>query len=229
MGAAVRIGLIDSGCSAAHASNVVAAAAFGVQDGVVRRGDAQPDRLGHGSRIADVLLHFAPQAELVVAQVFGERLATSALQVAAAIDWAVANGAQLVNLSLGLREPRPALAQACARAVAAGVVLCAAAPARGQAVYPAAFAGVLRVSGDARCAPGELAAIGSAEIDFGAHVRPLGGSLTGAGASMACAWLSGLAAQYLASGGGVETLRDWLEEKACHRGVDDPRRRQHGE
>ncbi len=51
----------------------------------------------------------------------------------------------------------------------------------------------------------------------------------GAGASMACAWLSGLAAQYLASGGGVETLRDWLEEKACHRGVDDPRRRQHGD
>ena len=46
---------------------------------------------------------------------------------------------------------------------------------------------------------------------------------------MACAWLSGLAAQYLASGGGVETLRDWLEEKACHRGVDDPRRRQHGD
>ena len=112
MGAAVRIGLIDSGCSAAHASNVVAAAAFGVQDGVVRRGDAQPDRLGHGSRIADVLLHFAPQAELVVAQVFGERLATSALQVAAAIDWAVANEAHILNLRLGLRAPRAILAEA---------------------------------------------------------------------------------------------------------------------
>ncbi|HRM67887.1 MAG TPA: S8 family serine peptidase, partial [Thauera phenylacetica] len=112
MGAAVRIGVIDSGCSAAHASNVVAAAAFEVQDGVVRQGDAQPDRLGHGSRIADVLLHFAPQVELVVAQVFGERLATSALQVAAAIDWAVANEAHILNLSLGLRAPRAVLAEA---------------------------------------------------------------------------------------------------------------------
>lgn len=226
---ALRVAVVDSGCSAVHAPRVRAAAAFVIGDGGLDEVLVIEDVLGHGSRVADILLHGAPQAELLVAQVFRERLTTTAAQVAAAIDWAVANGAQLVNLSLGLREPRPALAQACARAVAAGVVLCAAAPARGQAVYPAAFAGVLRVSGDARCAPGELAAIGSAEIDFGAHVRPLGGSLTGAGASMACAWLSGLAAQYLASGGGVETLRDWLDEKACHRGVDDPRRRQHGE
>lgn len=226
---ALRVAVVDSGCSAVHAPRVRAAAAFVIGDGGLDEVPAIEDVLGHGSRVADILLHGAPQAELLVAQVFRERLTTTAAQVAVAIDWAVANGAQLVNLSLGLREPRPALAQACARAVAAGVVLCAAAPARGQAVYPAAFAGVLRVSGDARCAPGELAAIGSAEIDFGAHVRPLGGSLTGAGASMACAWLSGLAAQYLASGGGVETLRDWLEEKACHRGVDDPRRRHHGE
>ncbi|CAH1745968.1 Peptidase S8/S53 subtilisin kexin sedolisin [Thauera humireducens] len=226
---ALRVAVVDSGCSAVHAPRVRAAAAFVIGDGGLDEVPVIEDVLGHGSRVADILLHGAPQAELLVAQVFRERLTTTAAQVAAAIDWAVANGAQLVNLSLGLREPRPALAEACARAVAAGVVLCAAAPARGQAVYPAAFAGVLRVSGDARCAPGELAAIGSAEIDFGAHVRPLGGSLTGAGASMACAWLSGLAAQYLASGGGVETLRDWLEEKACHRGVDDPRRRQHGE
>ncbi|AMO38519.1 S8 family serine peptidase [Thauera humireducens] len=226
---ALRVAVVDSGCSAVHAPRVRAAAAFVIGDGGLDEVPVIEDVLGHGSRVADILLHGAPQAELLVAQVFRERLTTTAAQVAAAIDWAVANGAQLVNLSLGLREPRPALAEACARAVAAGVVLCAAAPARGQAVYPAAFAGVLRVSGDARCAPGELAAIGSAEIDFGAHVRPLGGSLTGAGASMACAWLSGLAAQYLASGGGVETLRDWLEEKACHRGVDDPRRRQHGD
>lgn len=226
---ALRVAVVDSGCSAVHAPRVRAAAAFVIGDGGLDEVPTIEDVLGHGSRVADILLHGAPQAELLVAQVFRERLTTTAAQVAAAIDWAVANGAQLVNLSLGLREPRPALAQACARAVAAGVVLCAAAPARGQAVYPAAFAGVLRVSGDARCAPGEFAAIGSAEIDFGAHVRPLGGSLTGAGASMACAWLSGLAAQYLASGGGVETLRDWLEEKACHRGVDDPRRRQHGD
>lgn len=225
---AARIAVVDSGCAAVHASRVQAAAAFVVDGGRLSEVPASADALGHGSRVADILLHCAPQAELLVAQVFRDRLTTTATQVAAAIDWAVANGAQLVNLSLGLREPRPVLAEACARAVAAGVVLCAAAPARGDAVYPAGFAGVLRVSGDARCAPGELAAIGSAEVDFGAHVRPLDGGLAGAGASMACAWLSGQAARHLAGGGGVGSLRAWLEEQASRHGVDNPRSRHHG-
>lgn len=225
---AMRIAVVDSGCAAMDVRNVCAAAAFVLDDSGVREGPVAPDALCHGSRVAEILLHCAPQAELLVAQVFRARLTTTAVQVAAAIEWAVENGAQLVNLSLGLREPRPVLAEACARALAAGVVLCAAAPARGEAVYPAGFAGVLRVSGDARCAPGEIAAIGTNLVDFGAHVRPLDGSLTGAGASMACAWLSGMAARHLADGGGADTLRAWLVEQARHHGVDDPRRRHHG-
>lgn len=225
---AVRIAVVDSGCAEVHMPRLRAAVAFVLDDVGLQQRPATTDLFGHGSRVADILLHCAPQAELLVAQVFRERLTTTAAQVAAAIDWAVANGARLVNLSLGLREPRPVLAEACARAVAAGVVLCAAAPARGDAVYPAGFAGVLRVTGDARCAPGEVAAIGTAAVDFGAHVRPLDGSLGGAGASMACAWLSGLAALHLAEGGDADTVRAWLVEQACHHGVDNPRRRHHG-
>lgn len=225
---ALRIALVDSGCAAAHAPRVRAAAAFVLDEGGLAQVPAVVDALGHGSRVADIVLHRAPQAELLVAQVFRERLTTTAAQVAAAIDWAVAQGARLINLSLGLREPRPVLAEACARALTAGVVLCAAAPARGEVVYPAGFDGVLRVSGDARCVPGELAAIGTAEVDFGAHVRPLDGSLAGAGASMACAWLSGHAAKHLAGGGRADTLRAWLTEQASHHGVDNPRSRHHG-
>lgn len=224
----LRIAVVDSGCAPVQAPQVQAAAAFELGDIGVRQVPASADTLGHGGRVAEILLHCAPQAELLVAQVFRERLTTTAAQVAAAIDWAVANGARLVNLSLGLREPRPVLAEACARALAAGVVLCAAAPARGQAVYPAAFPGVLRVTGDARCAPGELAAIGTAEVDFGAHVRPLDGSLAGAGASMACAWLSGQAARQLAEGASMDGLRAALAAQATHHGVDNPRRRHHG-
>lgn len=229
MGVPVRIGVVDSGCAAMHAPQVAAAAAFVLAGAGVRQVPGEADQHGHGSRIADILLHCAPEAELLVAQVFRERLTTTAAQVAAAIDWAVGNGAHIVNLSLGLREERPVLAEACARALAAGVVLCAAAPARGEAVYPAGFPGVLRVTGDARCAPAELAALGAAHADFGAHVRPLDGSLVGAGASMACAWLSGLAARHFIGGGGAEFLRLWLAAQARHRGVDDPGRRQHAD
>lgn len=224
----VRIGVIDSGCAAVHAPQVAASAAFQRVGVEVFQVPAAVDLLNHGSRVADILLHCAPQAELVVAQVFRERLTTTASQVAAAIDWAVAGGARLVNLSLGLREPRPELAEACARALAAGVVLCAAAPARGEPVYPAAFHGVLRVTGDARCAPAELADLGAGHADFGAHVRPLDGGLAGAGASMACAWLSGAVAQYFVAGGDAASLRAWLHAQARHHGVDNPRERQHG-
>lgn len=228
MDAPVRIALVDSGCAGAHAPHVAAAAAFVLAEGAVACADARPDVLGHGSRIADVLLHFAPQAELLVAQVFRERLATTALQVAAAIDWAVANGAHIVNLSLGLRAPRPVLAAACARAAAAGVVLCAAAPARGQPVYPAAFPGVLRVTGDARCARGEIAALAAAHADFGAHVRPLDDDLSGAGASMACAHVGGLAARHFAAGGGADSLRAWLRAQARYHGVENRGGSAHG-
>ena len=228
MSISVRIGVIDSGCAAVHAPQVAASAAFERIGSEVLQVPVEMDVLNHGSRVADILLHCAPQAELVVAQVFRERLTTTASQVAAAIDWAVASGARLVNLSLGLREPRPELAEACARALAAGVVLCAAAPARGEPVYPAAFHGVLRVTGDARCAPAELADLGAGHADFGAHVRPLDGGLAGAGASMACAWLTGAVAQHFVAGGDAASLRAWLHAQARYHGVDNPRERQHG-
>ncbi len=176
---------------------VVDARCFLLSGETVCGGLARVDSLGHGSRVAAVIQACAPAADLLIAQVFVQRLTTSAAQVAAAIDWLVASGASVINLSLGLREPRPVLATACQRALAAGVILCAATPARGEPVYPAAHAGVWRVTGDARCARHEIAALDAAYADFGAHVRPLDGSLTGAGASIACAHLSGHLAHLL--------------------------------
>lgn len=225
-GAAVRVGLVDSGHAPALAARVASAAAFVLGEDGVRREDAGPDRLGHGSRLAEVIAACAPRAQLCVAQVFHARLATTATQVAAAIDWLVAQRVALINLSLGLRAPRPVLAEACARARAAGVLLCAAAPARGEPVYPAAFPGVLRMTGDARCARMEISALGTRYADFGAHVRPLDGSLAGGGASVGCAHLSGHIARYLddcrAAGrmAEEEDVRQWLQAQARYRGPE---------
>ena len=224
MSGRVRVGIVDSGCAPAQAAQVVASAAFMLDEAGVSRVAAAPDVLGHGCRVADVVLHCAPQAELLVAQVFRERLSTSAAQVAAAIDWLVAEDARIINLSLGLRAPRRTLEQACARAIAAGVVVCAAAPAIGQTVYPAGFSGVLKVTGDARCARMELAALGAAHADFGAHVRALGDSLSGAGASMACAHLSAHAARHFAQGGSADSLPAWLVSQAHYHGLEILRR-----
>lgn len=218
--AELKIGIIDSGCSPAQRGRVLASAAFEIHGDDVRCVPARADRLGHGSRASDVVLSQVPRAGLLVAQVFHARLSTTAAQVAAALDWAVAHGAQLVNLSLGLRQPRQVLADACARALDAGVVLCAPVPAVGPMVYPANFPGILRVTGDARCASGEIAALGTRRADFGAHVRPLDGSLNGAGASMACAHLTALAARHLADGGTAATLHDWLVASSSYHGPE---------
>lgn len=224
MSRAVRIGVVDSGHACEQAGRVVASAAFMLADDGIHEVPATPDALGHGERVVSVLAHCAPQAELCVAQVFRDRLVTSAAQVAAAIEWLVAQRVSVINLSLGLREPRPVLAEACARAVAAGVIVCAASPARGEPVYPAAFDGVWSVTGDARCAPMEISALGTAQADFGAHVRPVGSALAGSGASMACAYLSGHVARHLASGGRAEaaSVRAWLAGEARFHGRQRP-------
>jgi len=134
----------------------------------------------------------------------------------------VAQEVALINLSLGLRAPREVLAGACRRAIEAGVIVCAAAAAQGDAVFPAAFPGVLRMTGDARCGPGEIAALAGATADYGGHVRPPDGSLAGSGASMGCAHMSGHVARYLA-GGGARTpaaLRRWLDGVARYHGAE---------
>lgn len=217
----VRVGLVDSGCGPAQEAQLVAGAGFVLAASGVEQQALQRDQLGHGSRVADIVAALAPQAELLVAQVFHQRPSTTALQVAAAIDWLVASGAQLINLSLGLAAARPVLAAACARALAAGVVLCASVPSMPRTVYPAGFAGVIRVTGDARCGREEIAALAAAHADFGAHVRPLDGSLAGAGASLACAHLTALASHHLGAGGMPATIRQWLQAQAKYHGMEE--------
>ncbi|CAD5110427.1 subtilisin-like serine protease QhpE [Zestomonas carbonaria] len=194
MATELRIGLIDSGHSPAQASRVAGSRRFWLAGGELHEGEAQADRLGHGSALLDTLAAQAGPLPVYVAQVFAERWATSPLQVAAALHWLVERRVALINLSLGLRNDRPVLREACAMALEAGVLLCASSPARGEPVFPASYPGVIRVTGDARCAPGQWSWLDSPQADFGAPVNAASGL---AGASVACAALSGQIAAFL--------------------------------
>ena len=176
----MRIGLIDSG---ADGSRVVAAQAFAPSGEPAAL--VAPDPTGHGTRIARRIAAGRADLEFVLGQVFASAGPTSARAVAAALDWCLAEGAALVHLSLGLRADRAPLAAATARAVAGGCLLVAAAPARGGPVYPAAYPGVIRATGDARCRPGELSQLGPAL--FGGDLESAPG---GRGASLAAAAVS---------------------------------------
>jgi hypothetical protein len=162
------------------------------------------DPTGHGSRIAQLLagdrsgessggrLAIAPDEapphaiELLLGQVFVDSAPATSAAVAAALDWAVVRAAHLIHLSLGLAADRTILRAAVERALHAGCVLVASAPARGAAVYPASYPGVIQGTGDARCAPGELSAL--AERRFGGCPRFEAGRL--AGASIGAAWVT---------------------------------------
>ena len=217
----LRVGLIDSGVTGIAARRVAASRGFrSGPEGHCLESAAVDDRLGHGTALAGILLGASPACVLLNAQVFTDKLSCSAQQVAAALAWLVDEGVQLVNMSFGLREYRTSLRAACDRALEAGVVLVAAAPARGGPVIPAGFPGVIRATGDARCSESQISCLATAQADFGGHVRAAGHGV--AGASVGCANVSARAIQHLANTPGVSAgrLRQWLVTQASYQGPE---------
>ncbi|TCO83357.1 subtilase family protein [Plasticicumulans lactativorans] len=220
-GAGVAVGLIDSGLAPALAARAAADVAVQVDaDGQATIGAARADAVGHGSALAALLLAAAPAVRLYSVQAFAAAGPGSAAAVAAALDWLVAQRVRVVNLSLGLRADRPRLRAAVAAAQAAGVLLVASSPARGGPVYPAAYPGVLRVCGDARCADGEFSALGG-------HPADIGASPAGGGASLACARVSAALAALLAATPDIDAtaLRRALQARCRFHGAE----RRHGD
>jgi hypothetical protein len=229
MNPGVLVGLIDSGVRQAQQRHVQAARRFALgAGGAVTQAVLEWDVLDHGGVLAGLILAAAPATRLLNAQVFTDRITCAPVVIAAALDWAVAEGAQIINMSFGLRADRAVLRAACERALAGGVRLLAAAPARGPAVFPASYDGVLRITGDARCAPGQLSHLASRQADFGACPHPDPNTpgdngLAGGGASIATARVTGMVAalaQDDALCGQDDRLADDLKRRASFHGPE---------
>jgi hypothetical protein len=216
----VKVGLLDSGLPRGPAAErILVGCGFRLDaDQEVAPGMAEPDALGHASAVARVVLAGCPEARFLVAQIFFAKLVATAAQAAAGLDWLAGQGAAVVDMSFGLAADRTVLRDACARAVARGIILVASAPARGDPVFPAAYPGVIRVTGDARCGPGELSALDGPRADFGAHVRA--GSV--AGASIGTAHVTAEIARYLVGSGDarIDALRSHLRGLCRHVGPE---------
>lgn len=114
------------------------------------------DDHGHGTQMATLIagmgatLAIAPNVTLMPVKVLDHDKMGTEQTLIDGIDWAVANGAQILSMSLAFSEgyvPSPMLRAAVDEAVAAGVLLIAASGNAGAVTtpYPAAFAGVTGV------------------------------------------------------------------------------------
>lgn len=195
----LKVGVVDSGYREDQSHLISDSASFYLEDGALWMGESTFDQIDHGGRIIEIIAHHQDGLEIYSAQVFDERGVTSPAQVAAAINWLCEQGVQIINLSLGLRQNREILEQAVAAAVNQGVLLCASSPARGEPVYPSAYPGVYRMTGDARCSVDEISCLETEFADFGGHVLGFDQEQAKAGASLGCAHMTGhLACQLIA-------------------------------
>ena len=114
------------------------------------------DDSGHGTRVAGVIgaphnglgmAGIAPNVRLMTVKAMDCDRAGTSIDVAKAIDYAVANGARVINLSLGGSTVSTVLTNAIARATAAGVLIAAAAgnSGSGEVDFPANLPNVVAV------------------------------------------------------------------------------------
>lgn len=179
------------------------------------------DPVGHGTAVAGIIAGACRPAKLLIAQVLNERTRCSAAALAAAIAWGLAERAQLLHFSLGLSYDRAVLRTAIAEAINAGVLVVAAAPARGSITYPASYPGVIRATGDARCGGEQISFLDSAAADFGAcpvHQHPSG--KVSRGASMGAAYLSRYIATHMPAGLGSGQVYQALVRGAAFHGPE---------
>ncbi len=183
--------------------------------------------MGHGTRVSQVIRDARCPVDLIIGQVLDQRGITTPAALAAAIVWALEEGADLIHMSLGLRADRPVLAMAVDRAIKAGCIVVASAPARGEGTFPARYPHVIRATGDARCHPDEISALNSVQADFGGCPRriPSGEesdtvSRHQGGASLGAAHLTRFLVERIRPGSDVTAIHAGLCALARYRGIE---------
>lgn len=178
-GQGVKVAVIDSGINPWH-SHV-----RGVKGGVRIRttngplalelDDQYTDELGHGTAVAGVIRRWAPGCELYSVRVFERALFAYPSALIEGIEWSLAAGIRVINLSLGTSNEAhiPALLAVCQRALEAGAALIAAAETRNPGSYPAAFPIVIGVAAQEDCRERELIHVEGDPIEFRALGQPL--------------------------------------------------------
>jgi subtilisin len=215
-GTGIKVAILDTGIDYNHPD--LAENYLGGHDFVFNDDDPLDDSdISHGTNVAGIIaarengagvVGVAPEAKLLAVKVLDGGGFGTVDWIIAGIDWSVANGAQVINMSFQGSDNQ-ALQEACDKARAAGVLLVAAggnSATGGQPLkYPAAYESVIAVTAtDVSDKPAyfdpldpklELAAPG---VDIYSTARG-GGYTKLSGTSQAAPHVAGAAALYLHS------------------------------
>lgn len=223
LGAGVKVAVLDTGIDYTHPELV---AAYRGGDNFVSLDVDNHDPFddswnSHGTHVAGVIaaakneagvVGVAPNAELYAVKILDGAGFGPESAVIAGIEWAVANQIDVINFSLGLANPSPALEETCQAAADAGVLMVAASGNSygGEVLFPARYPSVVAVS--ATGPDDAVAAISSLgpEIEFAAPGIGINSTIAGggynylSGTSQAAPHVAGVAALLL--GAGIEDV-----------------------
>jgi subtilisin family serine protease len=146
-GRGVRIAVIDSGVNERHPHIESLAGGLSVWPGGKIEEGAFTDLLGHGTAVMAAIQEKAPLAQYFAIKVFHSSLRTSAECLLTAIEWAIEQRMDVVNLSLGTRNPDhlARFEAVIAKAAKNAVLLVAAREADSQPCLPGSLPGVFGV------------------------------------------------------------------------------------
>lgn len=153
-GEGVRVAVIDSGIEADHpalggAVDVDGGAAVVLEDGEPRlQPGAHDDVFGHGTACAGIVHAMAPGASIHSIRVLDGSLTGKATTFLAGLAWAIEQGFDVVNLSLGTirREYALAFHDLCDEAYFKGVLLVTAANNQRRTSFPSLYSSVTSVA-----------------------------------------------------------------------------------
>jgi thermitase len=156
-GVGVTVAVLDTGIAPNHpyfAGRLVAGRDFVDDDwdatdpGSSMASAERPRASGHGTHISGIILRMAPNSQIMPVRVLDENGRGSSFVIAYAIEWAVAQGADVINLSLGTEYESKVMADVVKYATREGVTIVAAAGNLGTSTpqYPANFKDAISVA-----------------------------------------------------------------------------------
>ncbi len=155
----VKVAVIDSGVDPTHpdlVGNLLPGASFAASKNPNSQLPPWADEFGHGTHVAGIIgamansigvTGVAPQCKILPVKVLDEWGYGDTISVTQGIEWAIQQGVQVMNLSVGVHDRDPAMEETIKRALANNTVVVAASGNQGGQweSYPAAFPGVIAV------------------------------------------------------------------------------------